>query len=432
MYEDVLLRWNPWWSKAYESPGLQRAFLPEITSLLDLRHIIAILGVRRSGKTVTLYQVIDHLINKKNVAPENIFFIKVDDLHIKTDLNYKLLDKLIEEYIVLKNPKEKIYLFFDEIQELPHWQQYLKTLYDLHDNYKIFVSGSNAGVLKRDISRYLTGRIIEKTVMPFSFHEFVTFRELSIQNKSDLLHNKTDILRLLEEYIEYGGFPEVCEQVDGNLKNEILKEYVSTIVFKDIVVKYDVSSANNVLDLAYYLITHSGNLFSFNKLAKHFGISNDTVSSYISYFEESFFLYRLFNFDFSIKKQILNPKKIYCIDTGITNAVSFKFSKNRGRLLENLVFLELKRKQKEIFFLHNKQECDFLVKDKTDITQAIQVTQLLDKDNYHREIDPLVKAMKHYKLDSALLITENQSDEIKLGSKTIFVVPVWQWLFSFA
>ncbi|OVE75096.1 hypothetical protein BVX95_00190 [archaeon D22] len=422
MYEELLNEWNPWWSSKYSHTSVKREYFEKLINLLDLKHIIALLGVRRSGKTDTLFQIVDHLLKK--VKSDNILFIKVDDLRIKENLDFRKIDSLIEEYKKINDPKGKIYLLLDEIQELPNWQQYLKTLYDLNINLKIIVTGSNAQMLKKDISTYLTGRIIEQTVYPFSFNEFLTAKQIGKEfNPANIIKIK----KSFDDYLVDGGFPET---ITSSSKKIIQKEYFQTILFKDVVSRYNISNSQKILDFALYILSNSTKLFNFSSLAKQFSYSSDSVSDYISYFEEVFFIFRMFVHDYSLKKQLINPKKLYCIDNGIITASSFKFSKDSGRLMENLVFVELKRKDYELYYYKDKNECDFLVKHNAEIIDAIQVTEELNSSNKDREINGLLGAMKTHSLNEGTILTYDHEENMVIDDKKIHIVPLWKWLMK--
>jgi len=429
MYEDILSEWNPWWSKSYSYKGIKRIYLDELKKLMSLKHIIALLGVRRAGKTHMIYQLISEMISKK-IDSSKILFLKIDDLRIKQNLDHNKISSIIEEYKMLKNPKGKTYIFFDEIQELPNWQQYLKTLYDLNEDYKIIVTGSNAHMLKKDVSDYLTGRIIEKRIFPFSFKEYLTAKNIDVSSKEKVFDQKIKVKKEFKNFIFKGGFPEVIG-LDEDLRINVLKEYLQTIIFKDVVARYSVSNSQKILDFAHYIISNSTKLFNFSTLAKQFSYSNDTVSEYASYFEEVFFIFRLFIHDYSVKKQLVNPKKLYAIDTGIITASSFRFSENTGRLLENAVFVELIRRGNDIYYHNGKKECDFIVKEDIKIVQAIQVSSNLDdSDTKKREIEGLLDAMENYGLDEGLiLVADGESEEI-FEDKKIIIKPIWKFFLG--
>lgn len=425
-----MLEWNPWWRKKYVWKGVRRDYFDKILKNLENDLIISLIGIRRSGKTQIFFETIDHLINKKNINPRQILFIKIDDLRIKNKLSLELINKFIEEYKEMFELEKKVYLFLDEVQDLKNWQQGLKTLYDLNKGtIKIFITGSNASLLKRDSSDYLTGRKFDLEIYPFSFNEFLKAHEIEIKNKFDIYNNKFKIRKYFNEFFIKGGFPEVvCNNLD---KNDYLKELIETIVFKDIILRYDIANSEKMLDMAKYLLTNSANPINFKKSASYLKISKDSFSDYISYFQEVFLFFRIFLYDMSIKRQLINEKKIYAADLGFLSSSAFNFLEKKGMWLENLVFIELKRRNNEIYYHKKKQECDFIIKKDLKIIGAIQVTKELGEEKSQtreREINGLLEALNIYELKEGLILTEDEEMELKINNKLIKVLPIWKWL----
>jgi uncharacterized protein len=429
MYKDILFEWNPWWNK-YTENSMERENTNKIYELLQLKEILFITGIRRSGKTTILYQLISKLINNK-IDPMDILFIKVDDLRLK-DLNYKKIDEIIQEYKTLKETTSKTYIFLDEIQELPDWEQYVKTIYDLNKDYKIIISGSNSGLLKKNINSYLTGRIISKEVYPFSFKEFLKYYQIDIINIKDIYTKKIELLKKYREYLNTGGFPEVIKAKES-LRNEILKNYFDTILYRDITEKYKVRNVIELKDFLIFILLNNTKQVNYVNLAKDVGLSRDTISNYVSYLSECYLLFLINKYSYSYKNQIKSAKKIYPVDLGLINAVSFKFSKDLGRAYENLVFIELKRRSKEIYYYKNtkNQECDFIIKEGLKITQAIQVTyDLTDTKTKEREINGLLSCLNEFKLKEGIIITDNLEKEEIIDGKKIKFIPIINWLLS--
>ncbi|MFA7709414.1 MAG: ATP-binding protein [archaeon] len=429
MYKDILFEWNPWWGK-YTENSLEREDTNKIYELLQLKEILFITGIRRSGKTTILYQLISKLIDNK-INPMDILFIKVDDLRLK-ELTYKKIDEIIQEYKTLKETKSITYIFLDEIQELPDWEQYIKTIYDLNKDLKIIISGSNSGLLKKNINSYLTGRIISKEVYPFSFKEFLKYYQINIINIKDIYINKIPISKKYRDYIKTGGFPEVIKTKD-NLKNEVLKNYFDTILYRDITEKYKVRNTIELKDFLIFILSNNTRQVNYVDLAKEVGLSRDTISNYVSYLSECYLLFLINKYSYSYKSQIKSAKKIYPVDLGLINAVSFKFSEDLGRAYENLVFIELKRRNKEIYYYKNikNQECDFIIKQGLNIVEAIQVTYDLTKiKTKEREINGLLSALDEFKLKEGIIITDNQEKEEIIDGKKIRYVPIINWLLS--
>ena len=418
----ALERQNPWWFEKPFDTGIDRLqWYPKITKYLKTKEILLLTGARRTGKSTLAYQLIKNLLNS-NVPPESILFINLDEpLFQSKSKDPSYLTEIIEYHRALNKPST-LYLFIDEIQNYDYWVQTIKTLFDTTSNIKIILTGSTSSLLKNEMSTRLSGRYFSIMVHPLSFNEYLSFNEV---------HKPTSIEKLqhFNNYLEFGAYPRVVLEHDNDLKHEILKNYFQTIYLKDIIYPNNLRNNRDVFDLLYFVISNIAKQFSYLNIAKTLDISSETVKEYISCADDSYLLYTLTKYDRSVKKQIMGQKKIYCIDTGLVNSISFRFSQNKGRLLENLVYMTLKRHTDEIYYHKGSYECDFIIKDGLDITAAIQVTLTMkDESTRKREIRGLVEAMKSHNLDAGLIITENEHETVVIDDKTITITPIYEWL----
>jgi len=375
---------------------IKRELLKEIDS--NTSHVIILSGIRRCGKSTLMKQLM-------KMAPWPYYFNFEDQRAYGFSVaDFEKLDAVFHEEL-----GESDRYFFDEIQNVEGWERYVRTLQDR--GKKVIITGSNASLLSKELGTKLTGRHLRYELFPFSYAEMLKFTL------------KTPSQSSFEEYFTTGGFPEYLKQ----RRLEILQEFFEDIVIRDIVVRYGLREARTIKELALFLITNSGKYFSYNKLKEYFKLgSTNTVISYLSYFEDSYLFYTVPKFEYSYKKQLVNPKKIYSVDIGLSAAVSTTFSSDRGRMLENLVFLHLRRRYKEIFYFKGKGECDFIIKEKGKVTFAIQVCYQLTDDNKEREVTALQEAMEQVNLKEGLILTYSQED--KLGN--IHIKPVWKWLLG--
>jgi predicted AAA+ superfamily ATPase len=227
------------------------------------------------------------------------------------------------------------------------------------------------------------------------------------------------------EYFIYGGFPEYLKQKD----TRILQELFNDIITRDIIVRHGIRNSKTVKELALYLLSNVGKEYSYTNLKKDFQLGSvNTVISFVSYFEDSYLLFSVPKFEYSYRKQLINPKKIYAIDNGLINSNTVSFSKDDGRLLENSVFIELRRQCKNLFYYRGKNECDFVIEEKRKIAEAYQVCYLLTEDNKTREINGLMEVLNEAKLSEGYILTFNQEDKFVIDGKTIKVIPVWKWM----
>ncbi|MCD4843571.1 MAG: ATP-binding protein [Methanosarcinales archaeon] len=420
----ALERQNPWWFGKAFCTGVDRLhWYPGLSKYIKAREILLLTGARRTGKSTLTYQIIKKLLNK-NIPPECILYINLDEPLLQSkSKDPAYLIELIENYMALKKPAT-LYLFIDEIQNYDYWVQTIKTLFDTSDNVKIILTGSTSTVLTKKISTRLSGRYFAITVYPLTFNEYLDFNNI---------HKPTTIEKLLHfnNYLEFGAFPRIVLEKDNELKQEILKNYFWTTYLKDIIYPNNLRNNKDVFGLLYFVISNIAKPFSYSNIAKTLGISSETVKEYIQYAEDSYLIYLLTKYDNSIKKQMANPKKIYCTDTGLVNSISFKFSQDKGWLLENLIFMTLKKQNMELYYHKKRYECDFLIKDALKITGAVQVSLTLeDESTKNREIRGLMEAMNTHNLQQGLIITQEESEKLRINDKEIQIIPVYEWLDS--
>lgn len=426
---DAFVFWNPWWSDEKEWLNAhERDAVPFLKQLLGRKEILTISGVRRSGKTTILHLLI-RLLLKEDVKAKNILHLNLEDPAFKDSSIYHLY----ERYLEFMNPSGKIYIFLDEIQEIEGWQNDIRKLYDGLKGLKIVITGSNSSLLKGEYATLLTGRTLLHEVYPFSFKEVVKLRGILADFElPSLIRKKTQIKHLLREYMEYGGFPEVVNEENKKLKTLLLKEYYNGILTRDVLRRYSIRQTGKYEKAAHFLMSNITSLFSVKNLSGILGINMHTLEEYIGFLEDVYLFFGVNHFSYSLKKQITYPRKAYCIDNGFINAVSFKFSEDMGRLLENLVFTEIKRRGRECYYWKGKRECDFIIKDGKAVNDAIQVTySLKDAGAKKREIEGILEALKEFKLVRGIILTYDESDSIYTEGKRIDVVPVWQWLLRF-
>ena len=399
--------------------GVSRESISQIEKYLKLPHSIIISGIRRSGKSTLLSQII-----KKFYGKNAVNYLNFEDERL---INFELADfnKLYELFIELFG--EKKIFFFDEIQNVQNWEAFVRRMQDR--KCKFFITGSNASLLSKELGTKLTGRSVTVELFPFSFKEFLSFKGYKfVQSKLLLTQERGEIKKYFNEYIKKGSMPEYLKYKD----TIVLKKVYEDILYRDIVARYEIKEIKTLRELSLYLLSNIGNLFSYNKLKAFFKLgSMNTIKSYIGYLEDSFLFFTVKVFSYSLKKQMVSPQKIYCIDNGLINTIAFRFSKDKGKFLENLVFGELKRRGKEVYYYKTKNnlEVDFLIKEGLKIDTLIQVTQTLSGDKTReREIKALVLAMDELKLKKGLILTEDEEEEIKVKGKTITVRPVYKWL----
>lgn len=394
----------------------------QIAKLLPVKEAVILTGVRRGGKSTLIYQVIDYLL-RKGTSPENILYFNFDEpLEEKT---VKTINDVHDAYRQLKNPKGRVYLFFDEIQNIPQWEQWVKKHYDLHGkNMKFILTGSNATMLSEDMAKLLTGRIFTITVSPLSFREFLIFNNIEIR---DFDVQRNELMHYLEKYLTKGGFPEVVLEKDDDINTQRLREYFDSILLRDVVTSRNIRETAKLRDLAGYTLANISSLLSYNKISKAIGLNINTLAEYLHYLETSYLLFQVRFFSYSVKESSLQqkPRKIYTVDNGLRNAVAFTFSKDMGKLAENLAYLCLKRAYGIIYYWKGHGEVDFVVKHRDQRLTAINVTT--GKTIPEREILALLEFKRRFKRTKELILLTGDIEKIERG---IAFVPLWKWVLQ--
>ncbi len=368
--------------------------LPKISS-----HALIISGVRRCGKSTLLYQ----LMREKK---EDVFFLNFENtrLYNFNVETFGLLDKVIAE----SGCKT---LFFDEIQIVKGWEMFVRQKLD--EGFEVVITGSNAGMLSIELGTKLTGRHISKELFPFSFKEFLTYTK------------RTPTSQSLLRYMDLGGFP----QYINTKEKEILSTLIDDILYRDIAVRYGVRDVQALKKLCSYILSNTATLVVPSKLKQVLGINSpSTILNYFNYFENTYLVHLMPKFAWSVRSQLLAPKKIYVIDPALIKVGSLSFGKNKGRLLETMVYWELRRKNNKIYYFNEEnKECDFVMETEENKFVLLQVCWELNSNNEEREINGLISAMTFFKCDQGTIITANSFDNILVDGKEIVVEPFYQY-----
>jgi hypothetical protein len=329
--------------------------------------------------------------------------------------------------------KAPTFLFFDEIQQLQGWSKVLRTLHN-QNRYKIVVTGSNAGLLEKEIATELRGRCRNILMMPFSFRECLHFYNIPYDAKTLLTPARGRVQKVFEQYLQQGGFPEVVKKETVSEKREILQNYYRSIFYRDIIERYNVKAKSVLESVMHYCLNTFSDLFSISRFEKELkrhklSGSKQTIANYLGYLQEGFFLTANEKFSYSPRQRIMNPKKIYLLDMGFL-MLSTSFSENRGKLLENVVAIELFRRRKECFYYKGRRECDFIIKEGSKPTIAIQVCWELNAKNEMRELKGLQEAMSSFNIEKGIILTNDEENSLKYENANIEVMPVWKWLLQ--
>jgi predicted AAA+ superfamily ATPase len=381
-----------------DKTNIARTFLKNYRP--DKKHIEVITGIRRCGKSTLMKQIIKHHYS-------NIAFFNFEDSRIfGFDINdFQKLDEIM--------PQKANAFFFDEIQNVDAWEIYVRQLHDR--GVKVFITGSNASLLSKELGTRLTGRHLRHEMFPFSYAEFLLFKKIKKSVAS------------IGQYLNEGGFPEYL--VSAN--TEVLQNLLKDIVLRDIAIRHHIRNTKTLMDITLHLLSNIGKECSFNSLKRSFGLgSANTAADYLTWLEDSYLLFFLPRFSWSAKNTALNPRKVYAIDNGMINANTLSFTDDKGRLLENTVYVYLRQQHYSLYYYRENKECDFVVFASRKCIMLIQVCWELNADNKVRETEGLLEAMRYFKMNEGIIITFNQKEELYLDGNIIYLLPVADFLLG--
>jgi uncharacterized protein len=379
--------------------GLLREIIDDVPVIENFASIIT--GIRRGGKSTLMLQIL-------NKTKGDELFLNFEDIRLSgfETSDFTRLNAEIE------NRQVKI-LFFDEIQIIEKWEIFINQ--KLNEGYLVFITGSNASLISKDLGTHLTGRHLSLALYPFSYQEFLAFNKLENNVKS------------FEDYLQTGGMPEYVK----NLNPNILMQLVDDILYRDIAVRHNIRNIDGLREMTVFLMSNIGKPVAARRLTGLFGITaTSTVTDYFAYLNNSYLIDFVPQFDFSIKAQSRNPKKVYVTDLGIYHQIKTTFTEDYGRQLENAVFLHLRRKHQEIFFFNKQGECDFVVMNKGKAIKCVQVCWQVDDMNMKREIQGLKSALGFFGLKHGVIVTHNQTDLFEIEDISIKLIPARKYMIT--
>ena len=395
---------------ARKSRGIPRIANLEMHLKSDLMTVIS--GVRRSGKSTLTLQLADKY--------PSFHYITFDDERL---MNFSIND-FNDMMIEMKRSSDSRTIVIDEIQLVVGWERFVRRLHD--EGYKVIITGSNAKLLSSELATHLTGRYLKTELFPFSFAEFLMFKQIDSSEKSS--DNIARILTAFDEYLLNGGFPEYLKVNEP----EVLKRVYDDIIFRDLIVRFAIRNVNGFKNLSQYIFTNFTSETRYLTLAKLLGFNSPTsIKDYLNILSEGYLIFQLTKYDFSLKRQYDSNRKIYVIDNGLRNIVSFRTSEDLGRLLENIVFLELKRRGIEVWYYkaRGNQETDLLINPLNPVLFQV-CYEIQNPRTREREISSLLASIKELKIERGTILTKNDEETISIGNLVIRILPVWKWLLN--
>jgi len=406
---------------------IYREILKDIQFYISSKEIIFITGTRRGGKSSLMKLICTQLIKDTHIPLTNILYLNFEDERF-IELNVSDFNLIYEIFLEENDSNKKSWFFLDEIQNIPGWEKWVNRLYEMHQ-IKIFITGSNRNLLSSEVASTLTGRNRVITNYPFSFREFLSYKKIKHDHSPIYLtEERARIKNAFQEYLKLGGYPEVIKSNDPTL----LEQYFKDFIYRDILPRYTIRKNKAMRELCLFLASNIASVHSYKKLQQLVEAKSiNTIKNFLEILEEVYLFFQVDLFDYSIKRQIYNPSKIYTIDTSLSQSISFQFSKNLGHIYENIVFLELKRQNKDIYYWKDKEgrEVDLVVRSGREIEEMIQVCyQMNNPDTRNREIKALMKAHQEFKIAKLTIITDDEEDSYRTDNVSIKMIPLWKWL----
>lgn len=398
-----------------------------------------ITGFRRSGKSFLVRQLAKRLVDDKIYKLQDILYLNFEHYQLREINNPEALDNVFRLFRREIAETEKMLLIFDEIQVVDNWDKFIRTIYEMYgENVEIILTGSNSELLSIELGSNLAGRFIEFSLFPFSFKEYLKYNDIEIKNEIDFIRNSDEIIRRFNEYRNSGGLPEICSITDDSARFSYLQGIVSKVVLDDIIKRFNIKNPGVVEKIIYFLNINIGNIVSFSKLERYLkllknDINSDTVIYYVGSVVKTFAVFEINKLDWKQNRVFSTTKKYYSIDTGITNSFD-QTVRNHSKLLENIVFTELKRRGVDIYFgvLKNGKEIDFITKEKREHKyKKYQVTENLTEENSKREISSFLVEDETLKdCENILLALNDENEDIKHESVVIKKRNLLKWLLE--
>jgi len=429
---DVLLRWNIW-GGAKLDPGLKRDITPNVLDAISIDQTVVLTGPRRTGKSTILYQVIDFLI-KDGLEPKSILHVNFEDPGLALDLSVALLDQIYDDYRANIYPNGKAYLFFDEIQRVLDWERWIRSRSETED-VKIFITGSSAQLMSRELATLLTGRHLSFTILPLNFREYLFFR--NIEGPTNFYSYKADpiISNALIDYLTYGGYPGIA-LIDSSLKKQLLLQYFDDLLFKDVALRHQIRDLTLLRNLAIHLLTNTAGFMNYTKLGNKLSASADVMQDYCMYLREAYLIDLMRLFSLKVTERIKNDQKIHAIDIGLRNALSISTSEDFGKNIETVVHNNLRTDSLDniYYYKDNKCDIDLLVHRNNQVTRLVQVMYqgLDDAGTLEREINALQLGLKRFAGAAAELVVCNFPSNWQKESipQNIKITPLWKFLLG--
>jgi len=394
---------------------------------LDVPKIVSLLGARRTGKTHIMYNLIGDL--RETIPADRLVYVNFEDDRLYP-LRLEEMDSFVQAYYELypQNREKQVWFFFDEVQEVPNWEKFIRRISDT-EQCRIYLTGSSSRMLSRELATSLRGRTLPIEVFPLNFEEFLRFNQADLSSWNSP-KNQAHILHWFDRWLAQGGFPELVF-LPEELHRQTINEYIDMMLYRDLTERFEVKQPAALKYLLKFFLQNLANPISltrvFNDLkSQGYAISKNTVFDYVSYMEEAFILFRVDIWHRSARSQAINPSKYYAIDPAFKYSMSL--GHDRGRILENVVFMHLRRQGLQPHYFLEKQELDFYWENGEPLNVCLDFYDLPTRE---REINGMILALESLGLQEGRILTRDHSEEIlSREGKRILVQPAWQYFLE--
>lgn len=435
----LLTTWNPHFSDSQKGKWLgtvpREKYLERLEKLVNVRHALILTGVRRAGKSTLMHQLMNHLINEKQVPAKNVVYLFLEDVLVQQYLNlgWKLLDELYNYYLETYNPQGQVYLFLDEIQGVPEFNRWISSQYERQVPIKFVLSGLRRSLVESESATLLTGRNIQIDVYPLNFYEYLLIKGIDIAGEAGIasirqanLSRQTSILHHLGNYLKEGGYPEIVLSADEEVKRALASSYYRDTVTRDVVVPNNVRNQQEVEILGLQIMSDFTKTHTYSSLSRPQKLSIETTKAYLDYFQRAYLFFESKYFSYKTKEtqDIQRARKIYVVDNGLRNLNIPLFRPDLGQCAENVVYMELRKQNAAIHYWKGKKELDFVT-----MNPNLSFYNVSYTDSPHdREVAGLIEGLQEFNLAKGVVLTKNYYNTRKVEGKTIEFVPLWVWL----
>lgn len=437
--KELISIWNPHFTDptkgGWQGTIPREKYLQRLKKLMDLRHVVILTGVRRSGKSTLMQQLVNHLIEEKKVPPKNIFFLFLEDILVQQYLKmgWRFLEEIYNYYLETYNPQGQIYLFLDEVQGIKEFNRWVATKYERKELIKFILSGSRSALVESESATVLTGRNVRIDVYPLNFYEYLLMHNVEVKGGESLesiqdanFDQVPTMLHHLGKYLFEGGYPEIVLATNEEAKRTLAASYYADIITRDVLKPYAVRNAQEVEVLGLQIMADFTRTHTYSSLAKPQKLSIDTVKSYLEYFEKAYLFFESKYFSYKTKEtqDVQKPRKIYVVDNGLRNFNIPLPRPDLGQCAENIVYMELLKNNPAVHYWKGKREIDFVVMNPNLSFYNVSYTD----EPHSREVEGMVEGLKEFAINGGAILTKNYANTRELEGKKLSFIPLWAWL----